>query len=82
KLDHTLLPNIKNLDPELLNKPYDPNNNYSIPYMWGSTGIAVNTDEIPKEQITSWKDLWKPEFKGKLLLQDDLREVFHMALRI
>ena len=82
KLDHTLLPNMKNLDPEILNKDYDPDNNYSIPYMWGSTGIAVNTDDIPKEQITSWKDLWKPEFKGKLLLQDDLREVFHMALRI
>lgn len=82
KLESTLLPNMKNLDPELLNKDYDPNNNYSIPYMWGSTGIAVNTDEIPKEQITSWKDLWKPEFKEKLLLQDDLREVFHMALRI
>lgn len=82
KLDHTLLPNMKNLDPKLLNKDYDPNNTYAIPYMWGSTGIAVNTDEIPKEQITSWKDLWNPEFKGKLLLQDDLREVFHMALRI
>jgi spermidine/putrescine transport system substrate-binding protein len=82
KLDHTLLPNMKNLDPEILNKDYDPDNNYSIPYMWGSTGIAVNTDDIPKEQITSWKDLWRPEFKGKLLLQDDLREVFHMALRI
>jgi len=82
KLDQALLPNMKHLDPELLNKDYDPDNNYSIPYMWGSTGIAVNTDEIPKAQITSWKDLWKPEFKGKLLLQDDLREVFHMALRI
>ncbi len=82
ELDPTLLPNMKNLDPELLNKDYDPNNTYSIPYLWGSTGIAVNTDEIPIEQVTSWKDLWKPEFKGKLLLQDDLREVFHMALRI
>ena len=50
--------------------------------MWGSTGIAVNTDEISKDNVRSWQDLWKPEFKGKLLLQDDLREVFHMALRI
>nr|WP_321398851.1 extracellular solute-binding protein [uncultured Desulfobacter sp.] len=82
KLDHSLLPNMKDLDPELLNKNYDPHNSYSIPYLWGSTGIAVNTDEIAKDQITSWKDLWKPEFKGKLLLQDDLREVFHMALRL
>ncbi len=81
-LDHSLLPNMKNLDPELLNKAYDPRNRYSIPYMWGSTGIAVNTDDIPLDQVTSWKDLWKPEFKGRLLLQDDLREVFQMALKI
>jgi len=82
KLDHTLLPNTANLDPELLNKGYDPHNRYSVPYMLGSTGIAVNTGDIPRGRITSWKDLWRPEFKGKLLLQDDLREVFHMALRI
>ncbi|MCG8553032.1 MAG: extracellular solute-binding protein [Desulfobacterales bacterium] len=82
KLDQSLLPNMKHLDPELLNKDYDPNNTYSVPYMWGSTGIAVNTDEIPKDRISSWADLWKPEFKGRLLLQDDLREVFHMALRL
>lgn len=81
-LDHSLLPNLKDLDPALLNKEYDPQNRYSIPYLWGSTGIAVNTEMIPKGQVTSWKDLWKPEFKGQLLLQDDLREVFHMALKI
>lgn len=82
ELDHALLPNLKSLDPALLNKEYDPNNNYSVPYMWGSTGIAVNTEIFPKEAVTSWQDLWKPVFKDQLLLQDDLREVFHMALKI
>ncbi len=82
ELDHSLLPNFKYLDPALLNKEYDPNNKYSIPYLWGSTGIAINTNIIPKEKVSSWKDLWKPEFKDSLLLQDDLREVFHMALKI
>lgn len=82
KLDHALLPNMKGLDPNLLNKQYDPNNMYSIPYMWGSTGIGINSAKIPKESITSWKDLWREEFKGQLLLQDDMREVFHMALKI
>lgn len=82
KLDHTLLPNAKGLDPAMLNKQYDPNNTYSIPYLWGSTGIAVNSELIPAQEITSWKDLWNPKFKGQLLLQDDLREVFHTALKI
>ncbi len=81
-LNYNLLPNASALDKHLLNKAYDPENKYSVPYMWGSTGIAVNTDVISPDKVTSWKDLWNPEFKGQLLLQDDMREVFHMALRI
>ena len=80
-LDHSLLPNMQDIDASLLDKPYDKGNTYSIPYMWGSTGIAVNSDEVTDE-ITGWQDLWNPKFKGTLLLQDDMREVFHMALRI
>ena len=81
-LNLDLIPNSKDLDPKLLNKPYDPSNTYSLPYMWGSTGIAVNSDAIPANQITGWQDLWNPKYKGQLLLQDDMREVFHMALRM
>jgi spermidine/putrescine transport system substrate-binding protein len=81
-LDHSLLGNMKGLDPALLDKNYDRNNTYSIPYMWGSTGIGLNAKVIKPESITSWADLWRPEFKGSLLLQDDMREVFHMALKI
>jgi spermidine/putrescine transport system substrate-binding protein len=81
-LDHARIPNLKDLDTTLLNREYDPGNRYSLPYMWGSTGIGVNIDLIPAGSVTSWKDLWKEEFGGQLLLQDDMREVFHMALRI
>jgi spermidine/putrescine transport system substrate-binding protein len=81
-LDHTLLSNGKDLDARLLDKSYDPGNVYSIPYMWGSTGIGVNSAVIAEGEVTSWKDLWNPKYKGTLLLQDDMREVFHMALKI
>lgn len=81
-LDHTLLPNGKDLDPRLLDKPYDKGNVYSIPYMWGSTGIGYNSSVLPEGEVTAWKDLWNPKYKGQLLLQDDMREVFHMALKI
>ena len=81
-LDHQLLPNRKDLDPQMLDKPFDRGNVYSIPYMWGSTGIAVNAKFIDPSKITSWKDLWNPLYKGQVLLQDDLREVFHMALKL
>lgn len=81
-VDHELIPNINGLDALLLDKDYDPDNTYSIPYMWGSTGIAVNSELIPIEKVTSWKDLWNEEYRGQLLLHDDLREVFHIALSI
>ncbi|MDQ5769316.1 extracellular solute-binding protein [Thiothrix subterranea] len=81
KLDKTKLTNLKNLSADLLDKPYDPGNEYSIPYLWGSTGIGVNGKEIDSSTITSWADLWDEKWKGKLLLTDDVREVFHMALK-
>jgi spermidine/putrescine transport system substrate-binding protein len=40
KIDKTKLTNFSNLDPEMLNKPFDPNNDYSIPYIWGATALA------------------------------------------
>ncbi|MBK4775359.1 spermidine/putrescine ABC transporter substrate-binding protein PotD [Candidatus Pantoea edessiphila] len=81
KIDKAALTNFKNLDVKLLNKPFDPNNDYSIPYIWGATIIGVNSAEIDPKTITSWADLWKPQFKKSLLLIDDAREVFQIALR-
>jgi spermidine/putrescine transport system substrate-binding protein len=80
-LDKSLLPNMKNLDPKLLNKPYDPNNAYSIPYMWGSSAIGINSKYIRTASVTSYNDLWNPVYKGKILLMDDVRDVFAMSLR-
>jgi len=81
-LDRKRLTHFDNLDPALLNKAYDPGNRFSVPYMWGSTGIAVNAGVIDPATVTSWKSLWDPKYKGQLLLHDDVREVFHMALKI
>ncbi|MFK4753740.1 extracellular solute-binding protein [Oceanobacter antarcticus] len=81
-IDKSQLSNFKHLDTTLLNKPYDPGNQYSVPYTWGSTGIGIDTATIDKNSISSWKDLWDPKWKGSLLLTDDVREVFQMALAI
>jgi len=82
KIDKSRLKNFGNLDEKLFNQPFDPDNSYSVPYLWGSTGIAVNTDKVKPGTISKWRDLWKPEFKDRLLLTNDTREVFHMALRV
>ncbi|KIZ34689.1 spermidine/putrescine ABC transporter substrate-binding protein, partial [Raoultella ornithinolytica] len=49
--------------------------------IWGATAIGVNSDAIDPKTVTSWADLWKPEYKSSLLLTDDAREVFQVALR-
>lgn len=80
-LDKAKLPNMANLDPALLDEPYDPGNALSLPYMWGMSAIAVNRAKIDPAKVTAWADLWKPEFRGQLLLLDDVRETFAVALR-
>ena len=79
-IDHAKLTNFKNLDPALLDKAYDPGNAYSVPFMWGSAGIALNSKVMDPATVTAWADLWKPKFVGKLQLSDDVREVFQMSL--
>jgi spermidine/putrescine transport system substrate-binding protein len=79
-LNYDYLPNIKHINPEMLDKQYDPGNRYAIPYVWGTTGIVVNDKYHDPETINSWSDLWQPRFENKLLLLDDVSEVFAMAL--
>jgi spermidine/putrescine transport system substrate-binding protein len=81
-IDHDALTNFRHLDPALLDQPYDPGNRYSIPYVWGSTALAYNRDQVAPEMMTSWKDLWRPEFKNRLVMNDDLREVLGIGLII
>lgn len=79
-LDHAKLNNFNNLGKTFINAPFDPENKYSIPYLWGSSGIAVNTKRIDKASLTSWNDLWKPAYEGRVMLMNDLRDVFTMSL--
>lgn len=80
EIDHSLLANFNNITKSLLKKGFDPENKYSLPYIYGLTGIGVNKDFIDAKSITSWQDLWDPKYKDKILLTNDSREVFHIAL--
>ena len=80
ELDKSKLSNFKNLDTSFTNTKVDPENKYSIPYMWGSTGLAINGDSVDPATVNSWNDLWDPKYKGQVMLTNDLREVFGMSL--
>lgn len=80
-IDITKIPNFSLIAPQFTNQGFDPGNKYSVPYMWGSTAIAVNTAHFKEESVQGLADLWKPEFKGKLLLPNDVREVMGIGLK-
>lgn len=81
-LDKSLLPGMDKLDASLLNKSYDPENRYSIPYLWGSTAIGVHAGMVDATKVTAFADFWKPEYKGQVMLTNDMREVFGLALHV
>jgi spermidine/putrescine transport system substrate-binding protein len=81
ELDHSKLSNMSHLNPALLNMDYDEGNRYSLPFIWGTTLLAYN-EKFVKEELTSWRDLWREEFKGYVILNNDVREVFQMALML
>jgi spermidine/putrescine transport system substrate-binding protein len=79
-LDKKAIPSIKQLRESLMRQPFDPNNIYSLPYVWGATGIVYNDRYHNGKNLKNWRDLWKPEYKNQLLLLNDSREVFSFAL--
>jgi spermidine/putrescine-binding protein len=80
-LNHALLPNMEGLDPNMKGREFDPTNQWSLPYGWTLTGIAVNRD-LFKGNVASWKDLiTHPELKGRVSLLDDAREALGAVLR-
>lgn len=82
KLDKTKLPNFKNLDPFFLNQAYDPQSEYSVPFIWGITGIFLNRDYFSSKDVNKWSDLLDKKYANQLMFLDDSREVFSMALRM
>jgi len=80
KVDHSLIPNLKNIDPVVLKKTtYDPNMEFSVPYYWGAAGIIVNTGKVPDYE-KSWSIFGRRDLRGRMTMLDDMREVMGDAL--
>ena len=80
KLDKSKIIGLKNIGPEFLNLSFDHNNNYSIPYFWGTVGIVYN-DKMVVDTPKHWDDLWKSEYKNDIMLVDGAREVMGIGLK-
>ncbi|MFB1097537.1 MULTISPECIES: PotD/PotF family extracellular solute-binding protein [Bacillaceae] len=79
-IDHSKIPNLKNIDPRFMDLAFDPGNEYSVPYFWGTVGIVYNTKQIEGIDFNSWEDLWDPALKNKIVLIDGAREIMGMGL--
>ncbi len=81
ELDHSKIPNIKNLDPMFTNLESDPGNKYTVPYQWGTSGLAIRTKDINGVK-KSFGLLFDPGIQdSRFILFDTARDAMGSALK-
>lgn len=78
ELDHSLIPNMKNIDPAFIDVEYDPGRKYSMPYTWLTLGIGYR-----KSKVSSPPDSWKvlfdsDEYKGRIAVLSEAGDMFRL----
>jgi spermidine/putrescine transport system substrate-binding protein len=81
KVDAGSMANFRNVKKPFDNPDFDPGRAYSVPYMWGTTGIAYDSAKTSGKLDDSWKEIFEPrsEFAGNLAMLKDMGEVFTAA---
>lgn len=74
---------LEQLDSDVLNLPYDPDNEYSVPYFWGDVGIVYDKTKVSEEDLKKegWDIFRDSKYKGEIYLYDSERDSFMMALK-
>ncbi len=80
EIDTSRLENYKYISEDLKGGLYDPENKYTVPYMWGTVGIVYNT-KLVDETVDSWDILWDTKYAGQIQVLDSLRDTMGMALK-
>ncbi len=82
-LDKSLIPNMENLDEAVLGMSYDPDNDWSVPYFWGSVGLVYNHENVDPEVIEreGWDILRNTDYAGHIYIYDSERDSFMMAFK-
>ena len=82
-IDKSLITNWDNLYPGVLNQDFDKNNDYSVPYFWGTVGILYNHNTVDPEDVESqgYNILHNEKYKGKVFVYDSERDSFMMAFK-
>ena len=82
EIDFNNIPNLKYIDSTYMeqSRQFDPENKYSVPYLFGTVGILYNKTMVD-EPINSWSVLWDPKYKDSILMQDSVRDAFGVTLK-
>lgn len=80
-LDRARLKGFGNLDPRFLDQESDPENRHSVPYLWGTTGLGYDKAKAGAP-LDSWNAVFDERFRGRILMLDDPREAFGVALKL
>lgn len=81
-VDWNQISNKANILPEVMNKSYDPDNVYSVPYFWGSVGILYDTTVVDEADAgEGWDLLINPKYAGDIYMYDSERDSFMVALK-
>jgi spermidine/putrescine transport system substrate-binding protein len=80
KLNFDNIPNYKYIDEAFKNQPYDPNNEYAVPYFWGTLGILYNKETVDASS-DSWEMLWDEKHDQRIIMMDSQRDAFASALK-
>jgi len=81
ELDHSKVETYDKIGPTFRDVSYDPGNKYSIPYVWGTTGLAYNKTCVD-EPITSWKSLFDEKYKGRIYMLDNMLAAYIAGLQV
>ena len=80
KLNMDNIPNMAKIGDEYLGLPYDPTDEYCVPYTWGVVGIIYNTTMVD-EVVDSWDIMWDEKYEGNILMFRNSRDAFAIALK-
>lgn len=81
ELNFDNIPNYELIDDQFKGLNYDPENKYTVPYLWGTVGIFYNTTMVDPEDVEdlSWDLLWNEKYAGQILMFDNPRDAFAIA---
>lgn len=82
EIDFSNMPDVKYVDDVYMDlaKDFDPENQYAVPYLWGTVGILYNKSMVD-EPVDSWSILWDEKYADNILMQDSVRDAFGITLK-